>query len=69
MEDEETRFGDGSAQVRNMRDPRQPTANEYKELMTTHRPYRSWCKFCVMGRGVRGHGRVASCVDGLRILW
>ena len=20
--------------------------------MTTHRPYRSWCKFCVMGRGV-----------------
>ena len=44
-------FDDGSAQVRNIRDPEQPTVKEHQEHMTTHRPYRSWCKFCVMGRG------------------
>ena len=38
--------------MRNIRDPGQPTAKEHQEHMTTHRPYRSWCKFCVMGRGV-----------------
>ena len=47
-------FDDGSAQVRNIRDPGQPTAKEHQEHMTTHRPYRSWCKFCVMGRGRTG---------------
>ena len=30
MEDGETGFDDGSAQVRNIRDPRQPTAKEIK---------------------------------------
>ena len=52
MEDAGTGKDDGCAQVRNIRDPGQPTANEHQEDMTTHRPYRSWCKFCVMGRGV-----------------
>ena len=51
MEDGEMGFDDGSAQVRNIRDPGQPTVKEHQEHMTTHRPYRSWCKFCVMGRG------------------
>ena len=50
-------FDDGSAQVRNMRDPGQPTVKEHQEHMTTHRPYRSWCKFCVMGRGVNAPHR------------
>ena len=50
--DGEMGFNDGSAQVRNIRDPGQPTAKEHQEHMTTHRPYRSWCKFCVMERGV-----------------
>ena len=53
MEDGEIGFDEGSARVRNIRDPGQPTANEYKEHMTTHRPYRSSCKFCVTGRGVK----------------
>ena len=44
---------DGSTQVRHNRDPGQPTASEYKLHVTTHRPYRSWCKFCVMGSGVK----------------
>ena len=36
MEDGETGFDDGSAQVRNIRDPGQPTAHEDQEHMTTH---------------------------------
>ena len=51
MEDGEMRLDDGSAQVRHIRDPGQPTVKEHQEHVTTHRPYRSWCKFCVVGRG------------------
>ena len=79
MEDGEVGFDDGSAQVRNIRDPRQPTAKEHQEHMTTHRPHRSWCKFCVMGarceraaqeiRCSRRLGRGSARVNGLRILW
>ena len=57
MEDEEVGFDDGSAQVRNIRDTGQPTVKAHQEHMTTHRPYRSWCKFCVMGRGVNASHR------------
>ena len=53
VEDGETGFDDGSAQVRNIRDPGQPTVKQHQEHMTAHRPYRSWCKFCVIGRGER----------------
>ena len=35
MEDGETGFDDGSAHVRNIRDPGQPTAREHREHMTT----------------------------------
>ena len=35
MEDWETGFDDGSAQVRTIRDPGQPTAHEHQEHMTT----------------------------------
>ena len=38
MVDGEMGFNDGSAQVRNIRDPGQPTAKEHREHMTTHRP-------------------------------
>ena len=41
MEDGEMGFDDGSVQVRNIRDPGQPTAHEHQEHTTTHRPYRS----------------------------
>ena len=57
MEDGETGFRDGSAQVRNIRYPGQPTVHEHLEHMTTHRAHRSRCKFCVMGRGVTPHRR------------
>ena len=57
MEDGAMGFNDGSAQVRNIREPGQPTAKEHQEHMTTHRPYRSRCKFCVKGRGVNAPHR------------
>ena len=64
MEDGEMGFDDGSAQVRNIRDSGQPTVKEHQE----HRPYRSWCKFCVMGRAARfidqlGHNTVTLRCD------
>ena len=58
-------FDDGSAQVRNIRDPGQRTAKEHQEHMTTHRPYRSWCKFCVMGRGVNAPHRRSDTQEDL----
>ena len=65
MEEGEMGFDDGSAQVRNFRDPGQPTAKEHQEHMTTHRPYRSWCKFCVMERGVNAPHRRSDAQDDL----
>ena len=72
----EMEFDDGCAQARNF--VTQPTdCPRHQEHMSTHRPYRSWCQFCVMGRGVNSphrisdpqdvFGRDAPCVNGLRI--
>ena len=58
-------FHDGSVQVRNIRDPGQPTAQELQEHMTTHRPNRSWCKFYVMGRGLNAPHRRSDAQDDL----
>ena len=75
MEDGEMGLDDGSAQVRNIRDPGQPTVKEHQDHMTTHRPYRSLCKFCVMGRGVNAPHRRSDAqddlarVNGLRVPW
>ena len=65
MEDGETGFDDGSAQVRSIRDPGQPTAHGHQEHTTTHRPYRSWCKFCVMRRGVNSPHKRSDAQDDL----
>ena len=65
MEDGEMGFDDWSVQVRNIRDPGQPTVKEHQEHMTTCRPYRSWCKFCVMGRGVNAPHRRYHAQDDL----
>ena len=61
IEDGETEFDDGSAQVTTIRDPGHPTVKEYQEHMTTHRPYRSWCK----GRGVNAPHRRSDAQDDL----
>ena len=52
-------------QVRNVRDTSQPTAKEHHEHVTTHRPHRSWCKFCVMGRDVNAPHRRSDAQDDL----
>ena len=65
MEDGEVGLDDRSAQVRNMRGPGQPTVKEHQEHMTSQRPYRSWCKFCVMGRGVNAPHRRSDAQDDL----
>ena len=65
VEDGETGFDDGCAQVRNILDPGQPTARDHQEHMTSHRPCRSWCKFCVMGRGVNSPHRRSGAQDAL----
>ena len=53
MEDGETAFDDVSAQ------------DEYRKHITTHRPCRSWCKFCVMGRGVNSPHRRSDAQEDL----
>ena len=65
MEDGEMGFDDGSAQVRNICDPGQPTVKEHQDHMDTHRPHRSWCKFCVIGRGVNAPHRRSDAQDDL----
>ena len=65
MEDGETGFDDWSAQVRNIRDRGQPTVKEHQEHKTTHRPCRSRCEFCVMGRDVNAPHRRSNAQDDL----
>ena len=55
-EDEE--IGEEEAIVRRRADPRAPTREERERHELTHVPFRSWCRFCVMGRGKeQGHPR------------
>ena len=63
VEDGEMGFDDETAQVRSIRDPGQPTANEHQEHMTTHRPYRSWCRLCEIGRGVSAPHKISNAQD------
>ena len=37
--------------VKELVDPRKPTAREVEEHERTHLPYRNWCAVCVMGKG------------------
>jgi len=46
-----------------MRSPEQPSDAIVDQHRCDHQPYRSWCKFCVMGRGrgiPHGQGQVSS---------
>ena len=38
-------------QRRVLRDPGEPTWQEWEEHRVDHIPYRSWCSYCVRGRG------------------
>ena len=37
--------------VKEVMRPKEPSQEEYDEHMVTHIPFRSWCTFCVKGRG------------------
>ena len=43
--------GEEGARMRNIGDPRRPSAKEVDERYLTHVPYRNWCPHCVRGRG------------------
>jgi len=52
--------------MRKMNDPCLPTKSEIEEHRLTHLPFRSWCPFCVKGRGVeRGHFRSERDADAV----
>ena len=40
-----------AAPRRTLRDPGEPTKEEWEEHRIDHVPYRSWCPYCVRGRG------------------
>ena len=79
MEDGEVGFDDGSAQVRNIRDPGQPTVKEHQEHMTTTSTVQIMVQVLRDGtrgertaqeiRYSRGLGRGPACVDGLWVSW
>ena len=37
---------------------KEPSIREREEHEVNHMPYRSWCKFCVSGRGISSHHHV-----------
>ena len=41
-----------AAPKKTLRDPGEPTKQEWDEHRVDHIPYRSWCPYCVQGRGV-----------------
>ena len=52
-EEEPRRIGkeEEGGRMRNIGDPRMPSAKEVEEHNITHVPYRNWCPHCVRGRG------------------
>ena len=53
--DEEFGIGDSQGEtgraVREVTRPKEPTQKELEEHMVSHLPFRSWCPYCVKGRG------------------
>ena len=43
---------DGDEEAMNvMKSPKDPSQQELEDHRTSHIPYRSWCRWCVLGRG------------------
>ena len=56
----------GVRNPRKLLDPKLPSQEEVEEHCLTHLPYRSWCSFCVQGKGKAApHYQNPSRVDGL----
>ena len=56
----------GSRNPRKLQDPRLPSKKEVNDhSLAAHIPYRSWCTFCVMGKGKAAPHRKQGREDGL----
>ena len=56
----------GIRNPRKLPDPKMPSKEEVEEHYLTHLPYRSWCQFCVQGKGeVAPHLKQKKREDGL----
>ena len=50
--------GEDAADLKHATDVASPSATGIERHRVTHYPFRTWCKQCVMGRGVgRGHAK------------
>ena len=43
--------GEEAERVKHAVDPGAPTAAQVEDHRKTHIPFRSWCRWCVLGRG------------------
>ena len=48
----EEESGEDVPDLKHARDVGSPSADQVESHRVTHLPYRSWCKHCIMGRGV-----------------
>ena len=56
----------GLRNPRKLQDPRLPSKREVEDhFLSAHMPYRSWCTFCVMGKGKTASHHQQSREDGL----
>ena len=44
--------GQDAEPVKHAKIPSQPTPEQFERHRTDHYPYRSWCRWCIMGRGI-----------------
>ena len=55
--------GEEAEPIKHAADPGAPTAAQVEEHRKTHIPFRSWCKWCVLGRGRGIQHRKAGASD------
>ena len=61
-EEEEKQEEQESSSVKALRNPEDPTKEEWEQHMMTHVPFRNWCPHCVRGRAV-SHGHFRNMKD------
>ena len=59
--------GEEAEPVRHVADPGAPSKKQVDEHRETHIPFRSWCKWCVLGRG-RGTQHRKACTSTVPIV-
>ena len=52
-------FEEEAQELKQSREPNLPSKEEIEAHRRTHYPFRNWCKFCIMGRGLGApHARI-----------